>query len=259
MIADMQQRMLAMQAELQSQRQRDATMTQLTSVLERLSEAKPPAAPAILVDTRGIGKPGQFGPGTDEELKKKFPNWQRKTANFVLSVYPDLKPALEWAAVRPDPITEEELSPVFGEDADETERIPALNDKCHQLYSMLLQLTEGEPNDVVSNSRDHGLEAWRKLTRRWDPSTGGRARAILKNIISPGRTSLQDLAGSLERWEERVSRYRATRVEAQVPQWTKLFDRALRHIACPLHAAGREEVICGIAGRRQRAMQVRQT
>ena len=45
------------------------------------------------------------------------------------------------------------------------------------------------------------------MSRRFDPSTGGRKRNLLKQVLSPGRCKLEDLAGALERWEEAVKRY----------------------------------------------------
>ena len=78
----------------------------------------------------------------------------------------------------------------------------------HQVCAVLMQVTEGEANDIVCNSSGMGLEAWRKLTRRWNPLTGSRLRNLLRHVISPGRASLTELPGALERWEEQVSKYR---------------------------------------------------
>ena len=86
-------------------------------------------------------------------------------------------------------------------------QIEGLEDLNHQLFMVLTQMTEGDPNDIVSNSGESGLEAWRKLQRRYDPSTGGRARNLLRYLIKPGRVKVEDLAGALERWEEKLGRY----------------------------------------------------
>ena len=50
-------------------------------------------------------------------------------------------------------------------------------------------------------------EAWRRPQKRYDPTTGGRKRNLLRTIISPGRCSLLDLQAGTERWESYVSRY----------------------------------------------------
>ena len=45
-----------------------------------------------------------------------------------------------------------------------------------QLFIVLSALTDGESFDVVmSAGGDHGFESWRKMHRRWDPFTAGRA------------------------------------------------------------------------------------
>ena len=45
------------------------------------------------------------------------------------------------------------------------------------------------------------------MSRRFDPPRGGRKRNQLKQVLSPGRCKLEELAGALERWEEAVKRY----------------------------------------------------
>ena len=59
-----------------------------------------------------------------------------------------------------------------------------------QLHAALMALTSYEANDTVVNSRKNPLEAWRRLQRRCDPTTGGRKRNLLRTIISSGRCSL---------------------------------------------------------------------
>eukprot|EP00971_Amphidinium_carterae_P325152 6455272-Amphidinium_carterae.1 len=52
-----------------------------------------------------------------------------------------------------------------------------------------------------------GLEAWRRLHRRWDPLTTGRARGLLREILTPGRAQLSGLQGAVERLEDLMRRY----------------------------------------------------
>ena len=70
------------------------------------------------------------------------------------------------------PITHQLVDQRFGSDADPTDQVTDLEDKMHQIFAVLMQVTEGEGNDIVCNSSGMGLEAWRKLTRRWDPLMG---------------------------------------------------------------------------------------
>ena len=76
-----------------------------------------------------------------------------------------------------------------------------------QMHTALVALTSFEANDTVANSRKNPLEAWQRLQKRYDPTTGGRKRNLLRTIISPGRCSLLELQAVIERWESYVSRY----------------------------------------------------
>ena len=54
-------------------------------------------------------------------------------------------------------------------------------EKNGQLFIVLSALTDGESFDVVmSAGGDHGFESWRKLHRRWDQYTAGRARSLYR-------------------------------------------------------------------------------
>ena len=75
------------------------------------------------------------------------------------------------------------------------------------MQTALMALTSYEANDTVANSRKNPLEAWRRLQKRHDPTTGGRKRNLLRTIISPGRCSRLELQAGIERWESCGSRY----------------------------------------------------
>ena len=75
-----------------------------------------------------------------------------------------------------------------------------------QMHTALMAPTSYEANDIVANSRKNPLDAWRRLQKRYDPTTGGRKRNLLRTIISPGRCSLLELQAWIERWESYVSR-----------------------------------------------------
>ena len=77
-----------------------------------------------------------------------------------------------------------------------------------QLYTVLMTLVEGESFDIlVRSGSGEGLEAWRRLHKRWDPLTIGRARGLLREILSPGRAKLVELQGAVERLEDLMRRY----------------------------------------------------
>ena len=96
--------------------------------------------------------------------------------------------------------------------------IPADCDECgtrstepgvvlQQMHTALMALTSYETNDIVALSRKNPLEAWRRLQKRYDPTTGGSKRNLLRTIIFPGRCSLLELQAGIESWESSLSRY----------------------------------------------------
>ena len=67
-----------------------------------------------------------------------------------------------------------------------------------QLYTVRVTLVEGESFDIlVCSGSGEGLEAWRRLHKRWGYLTG-RARGWLREILSPGRAKLKGLQGAVE-------------------------------------------------------------
>ena len=75
------------------------------------------------------------------------------------------------------------------------------------MHTTLRTLTSYEANDIVANSRKNPLEAWRRLQKRYDPTTGGRKRNLLRTNVSPGLFSLLEIQAEIERLESDVSRY----------------------------------------------------
>ena len=69
-------------------------------------------------------------------------------------------------------------------------------------------LTEVESFDIVmSAGGDHGFESWCKLHGRWNPYTAGRARSLLREILSPTQMKLSELMDAIEKMEDLVRRY----------------------------------------------------
>ena len=178
-----------------------------------------------LVDTRGIGRPSTFS-GKEEDFRA----WAAKTESFVISVFGEsFRQVFEWAAERSEPIEQDDWMTAFGttNGHDEENGIQGITDLVQQLHAALSQLTDGESFDITQNSgAGNGLEAWRRLHRRYDPATGGRKRVLLRSIIDPGRCRIDDLGSALERWEELVVRYERRRDDSgrrsQVPEDIKM-------------------------------------
>jgi hypothetical protein len=163
-----------------------------------------------LIDHKSsIGKPTVFT-GKDEEY---FYTWSVRTRNFISSIYPDCLELLIWSLDQDDPISESDLDDMFGSSALEGERIEDLIYKVNQIYHALQGLTELEPFEIVENVElGNGAEAWRRLNRRFDPTTAGRRRNLLNMIIKPDRiTDVFQVFQALEAWEGAVRRYELRR------------------------------------------------
>ena len=113
---------------------------------------------------------------------------------------------LEWVAGQAAEITTElidlELLPIL---TKQERGVQNLGFVLRQVHTALMAPTSYEANDIVANSRKNPLEAWRRLQKRYDPTTGARKRNLLRTIISPGRCSLLELQAGIERWESHVS------------------------------------------------------
>ena len=115
---------------------------------------------------------------------------------------------LEWAAEQVTEITTTAIDLEFlPTDTNEDRGVQNLEFVLQQMHTALIAFTSYEANDSIANSRKNPLEAWQRLHKRYDPTTGGRKRNLLRTIISPGRCSLLELQVGIGHWESYVSRY----------------------------------------------------
>ena len=69
-----------------------------------------------------------------------------------------------------------------------------------EMHTALMALTSYETNDIVANSSKNPLEAGPRVQKRFDPTTWGRKRNLLRKIVSPGQCSLMELQAGMEHW-----------------------------------------------------------
>ena len=180
----------ALQQVQQQQSQQQQQQSQQQSLIQALSDlpqslaqtvgaavlaaANPARTNPTLVDTKGLGKPPPL-----KNTESEFVSWARRTENFVVSVHPGARDVLTWAL-------EKELATVAEANAATEVVMPpdTLRMLADQLYTVLMTLVEGESFDIlVGSGSGEGLEAWRRLHKRWDPLTTGRARGLLREIL----------------------------------------------------------------------------
>ena len=134
-----------------------------------------------LIDVKGFGRPKEFT-GREED----FQQWSKKTEAFFVGVIKESEMMLEWAAEKATEITTTAIDLEFlPTDTNEDRRVQNLKFVLQQMHTALMALTSYEANDIVANSRKNPPEAWRRLQKRYDPTTGGRKQHFLRTIISP--------------------------------------------------------------------------
>ena len=166
-----------------------------------------------LLDNRGLGKPYVL---TDDDPDNRFRMWAIKFEDFVSGVLGEKwQEAMKWASEQEHPLHEAEsgaasyrLDMAYGAHADPADHMDELDAYNNQMYSALRSTTEGTPFTYVDNApQGNGLEAWRALHAKYDPSTGGRKKAMLNALIRPNRASYEGLSGAMERWRTLRTRF----------------------------------------------------
>eukprot|EP00971_Amphidinium_carterae_P345181 6485998-Amphidinium_carterae.1 len=88
-----------------------------------------------------------------------------------------MRSVLLWASEQEQEITERDVELRFGLAATAADQVEEMAKTTSQLYVALQQLTSKEAFDVLRNAPvGAGLEGWRRLARRYDPSTSQRKR-----------------------------------------------------------------------------------
>ena len=122
-----------------------------------------------------MGRPKEFF-GKEED----FQQWSKKTEAFFAGVIKESEMMLEWAAEQGTEITRDAIDLEFLTANTNVERgvcrtwIFVLQ----QMHTALMALTSSEANDIVANSRRNPWEAWRRLQKRYDLTTGRRKRSL---------------------------------------------------------------------------------
>ena len=78
---------------------------------------------------------------------------------------------------------------------------------CNDLHAAFQFILEGEPADMEANA-DSGLEAWRRLWRRYFFTTNARAIQKMQRILKPETVKkISQVLPAIERWEEDIKLY----------------------------------------------------
>ena len=74
-----------------------------------------------------------------------------------------------------------------------------------ELFNVIPTTVKGEPLQLLHNCDFNGAEAWRRLSKRYSPSTPLRAMQLMIQVVNPGKSkNLKDIQSHIDRWEARV-------------------------------------------------------
>ena len=73
------------------------------------------------------------------------------------------------------------------------------------IFNILATVMKGEPLQILHNSNFSGCEAWRRLTKRYSPTTPMRGMQLLLATLSPGKVKKMDEPSSaIDKWETKL-------------------------------------------------------
>ena len=186
-VTQLQQKLFTLRAQVAAESGR----ADAVQAINNLATAQVRKDTPSLIDVKGLGRPNEFI-GREED----FQEWSKKAEAFFAGEIKESEMMLEWAAEQPTEITTTAIDHEFlPTDTNEDRGVQNLEFVLQQMHTALVALTSYEANDTVTNSRKNPLEAWRRLQKRYDPTTGGRKRNLLRTIISLRRCSLLELQG----------------------------------------------------------------
>ena len=132
-----------------------------------------------------VGRTGRIG-RSSPAAQQRAPVWTLTCKLF------------EWAEHETTEIEDFDEFDEFEGDNDVTERLSG------QLFN-LITMTSGEPLQLLHNCNYNGAEAWRRLTKRYSPSSPLRAMQLMMQVIAPEKAkSVTDVRNIIEKWVSRV-------------------------------------------------------
>ena len=168
-----------------------------------------------------VGKPSAFS-GKETE----WPAWCYKFITWLSSQYGDAEEVLDWAAMRgSETITQQMIEGIL-------EAHPKAGEMNQQLHAIMTALTTSGTDafSIVKNTpKRMGLDAWRRIVRKFDPNNPVANLRLLKKIMQPPQVSMDQLPGAIEQWEQHYTHY----MDRTREQLTDSMRRAVLQSMCP--------------------------
>ena len=170
-VAQLQQEVFTLKAQVADQ----SGLADSVRAINSLATAQVRKNTPSLIDVKGLDRPKEFS-----GKEKNFQLWSKKTEAFFAGVIKDSGMMLEKSVEQATEITTTAIDLEFLPTVTNVERgVRNLEFVLQQMHTALMAHTSYEENDTVATSRKNPLEAWRRLQKRFDPTTGGRQRNLL--------------------------------------------------------------------------------
>jgi len=174
------------------------TVQQLMAAQPQVQPQQPPAQPMpdlqprrTTVDEKHYRKLVVFGGEHWKDWSFQFRSSTRASSGEAYDI-------LNWAEKETGEITDF-LEMDNGIDAEISERLSG------ELFNIISTTVKGEPLQLLHNCDFNGAEAWRRLSKRYSPSTPLRAMQLMIQVVNPGKSkNLKDIQSHIDRWEARV-------------------------------------------------------
>ena len=152
-----------------------------------------------MIDTKAVKQPAPFS-GKEAD----WPGWSYKFSTWISGQFADGEDVLDWAAgLGEELVTQEKLDEVQA-------RHPGAQDINKQLHAVLTSLTTMGTTafDIVKNTKkNQGLDAWRKLNRKYDPNNPVSNLRLMQKILRPSQVGTDQLLSAIEQWEQDYMSY----------------------------------------------------
>lgn len=159
----------------------------------------------VLVDAKGVGKPDRLTVTVASDAIG-FKTWRYKFANWIGAACSGAGPVLE--AIENDNGSEIDLARFEQLNLDFQGDLARLS---AQLKATLVSLCEAEPLVIVMNApkgERGGLECYRRLCNRYDPTGPRSAKVILQRILSSKAVPAYELKTGIEKLEAQFEEYK---------------------------------------------------
>ena len=179
----------------QTKAQTDDALKRAHEMIKNLEQARAPDKDRMdLVDVKSMA-PQSFGGKREESYKQ----WAKKVKAYCNARRPGFRQALEWAEAEVTPIDQATLGNMNWAFAD------IANSK---LFDLLVMHLYDDPLILVENHANQGFEAWRALSRRYDPVCEQFTFDRMTSLLTRKRCKdIGELPAAIERWNRDLGLY----------------------------------------------------